>query len=110
MKMFSTIQRPSFSMTWITLSLFPPPMSAKGRSLAPRCTALGAASIIMGNRPLWLVSSCLPGVVRVVMAVDDGAHVGLKGSRVVCAHDHRDRTRRSGDKGRLAALFVRRPP
>src|SRR4051794_16626521 len=40
--MFSTIQRPSFSLIWRRRSLFPPPMSAHGSSSAPMCTASGA--------------------------------------------------------------------
>ena len=45
MKRFSTIQSPSCSLTWITFSLLPPPMSTNGRSSAPTCTAAGAPSI-----------------------------------------------------------------
>src|SRR5438477_2431510 len=45
MKMFSTIQRPSRSFTWITLSLLPSPMSTNGSSSAPIWTAVGAESI-----------------------------------------------------------------
>src|SRR3954452_18110377 len=42
--MFSTIQSPSRSLTWITLSLLPLPMSTKGNSSAPMWTAVGADS------------------------------------------------------------------
>src|SRR5581483_8576603 len=45
--MFSTIQSPSRSFTWITLSLLPLPMSAQGSSSAPRWTAVGCSLIIV---------------------------------------------------------------
>src|SRR3954465_12005832 len=43
--MFSTIQRPSLTFTWITLSLLPSPMSTNGSSSAPMWTAVGAFSV-----------------------------------------------------------------
>src|SRR3954464_12493819 len=47
--MFSTIQRPSLTFTWITLSLLPSPMSTNGSSSAPMWTAVGAFSVsVMG--------------------------------------------------------------
>src|SRR3954451_1871808 len=45
--MFSTIQRPSVSFTWITFRLLPSPMSTNGRSSAPMWTALGASVMVM---------------------------------------------------------------
>src|SRR5688572_10935267 len=47
--MFSTIQRPSRSLTWITLSLLPPPISTNGRSSAPMWTAAGAPAWTLGS-------------------------------------------------------------
>src|SRR5207248_10671863 len=48
--MFSTIQRPSFTFTWITLSLLPSPMSTNGSSSAPMWTAVGAFSVTVISR------------------------------------------------------------
>src|SRR5664280_2482227 len=45
--MFSTIQRPSATSTWITFSLLPPPISTKGSSPAPRCLASVLVSMVM---------------------------------------------------------------
>src|SRR5690242_8703081 len=50
--MFSTIQRPSRSFTWITLSLLPSPMSTNGRSLAPTWIAVGASAVRVMRRTL----------------------------------------------------------
>src|SRR5262245_39876569 len=43
--MFSTIQSPSLSLTWITLSLLPSPISTNGSSSAPMWIAVGAVCV-----------------------------------------------------------------
>src|SRR3954454_16698248 len=67
--MFSTIQRPSFSSTWLTLSLLPSPISTKGRSAAPRCRASGA--------PVWVMA------ISVLLVRDVGAVAGAQRPRAL---------------------------
>src|SRR6516225_8826330 len=50
--MFATIQSPSRSLTWMTLSLLPPPMSTNGSSAAPMWTAVGTVSMVVMGSPL----------------------------------------------------------
>src|SRR3982750_1470457 len=45
--MFSTIQSPSRSFTWMTFSLLPSPMSTNGSSSAPMWTAVGTSLVIV---------------------------------------------------------------
>src|SRR3954454_22193118 len=47
--MFSTIQRPSVSFTWITFSLLPSPMSTNGSSSAPMWTADGTSVMVIAG-------------------------------------------------------------
>src|SRR5438045_9271598 len=60
--MFSTIQSPSRSFTWRTLSLLPSPMSTNGSSSAPMWTAVGTSLVIVMAsrycRPAWQGRPC----------------------------------------------------
>src|SRR3954452_4659725 len=49
--MFSTIQSPSRSLTWMTFSLLPSPISTNGSSSAPIWTAVGTSLVIVMVKP-----------------------------------------------------------
>src|SRR6187401_3020149 len=62
--MFSTIQRPSSSLTCRTLSWLPSPMSTNGSSSAPICTAVGTSLVIVMTSTVSPLQS--PGPVRML--------------------------------------------